>query len=62
MNQFLKNLSDEQKVDALLYGSEKLIFSPNTKILRHTIQFLKAPNTLTVFFSKRNCQLIILKE
>lgn len=31
MNQFLKNLSDEQKVDALLCGSEKLTFSPNTK-------------------------------
>ena len=41
MSKSLKIFSDEQLLNVLLYGSEKFIFSANTKILRPAIKFLK---------------------
>ena len=42
MNQTLRRISDKQLVIVLLYGSENVIFSTNTKTLSHTIKLLKA--------------------
>ena len=42
MNQTLGRISDKQLVIVLLYGSENVIFSTNTKTLSHTIKLLKA--------------------
>ena len=42
MNQTLRRISDKQLVIVLLYGSQNVIFSTNTKTLSHTIKLLKA--------------------
>ena len=49
LNQSLKNFSDEELVNVLLYGSEKFTFSTNTKIQRHAIKFLKATERFDSF-------------
>ena len=41
MNQTWKNISDEQVVNILLYGSENFTFSTSAKNLSNTIKFLK---------------------
>ena len=42
INRFLKNFSEEQLVNVLLYGSENFTLDTNAKILKRTIEFLKA--------------------
>lgn len=42
MNQFLKNLSEEQLVNTLLFGSESFTFDIKANSLRRTIEFLNA--------------------
>ena len=38
----LKNFSEEQLVNVLLFGSENFTLDTNTNILKRTIEFLKA--------------------
>ena len=42
INQSLKNFSEEQLVNVLLFSSEKFTLDTNANILRRTIEFLKA--------------------
>ena len=42
MNQSLKNFSEDQLANVLLFGSENFTLDTNSNILRHTIEFLKA--------------------
>ena len=42
INQSLKNFSEDQLVNVLLFGSENFTLDANTSILRRTIEFLKA--------------------
>ena len=42
MNQFLKNFSEEQLVNTLLFGSESFTFDIKANSLRRTIEFLNA--------------------
>ena len=42
IKQSLKNFSEYQLVNALLFGSENFTLDANTNILRRTIEFLKA--------------------
>ena len=42
INQSLKNFSEEQLVNVLLYGSENFTFDTNTNILKRSVAFLKA--------------------
>ena len=42
INQSLKNFSEDQLVNVLLFGSENFTLDANANILRRTIAFLKA--------------------
>ena len=42
INQSLKNFSEDQLVNVLLFGSENFTLDANANILRRTIEFLKA--------------------
>ena len=42
INQSLKNFSEDQLVNVLLFGSENFTLDANVNILRRTIEFLKA--------------------
>ena len=42
INQSLKNFSEDQLVNVLLFGSENFTLDANTNILRRTIEFLEA--------------------
>ena len=42
INQSLKNFSEDQLVNVLLFGSENFTLDANATILRPTIEFLKA--------------------
>ena len=42
INQSLKNFSEEQLVNVLLFSSENFTLDTNANILRRTIEFLKA--------------------
>ena len=42
INQSLKNFSEDQLVNVLLFGSENFTLDANANILRRTIKFLKA--------------------
>ena len=42
INQSLKNFSEDQLVNVLLFGSENFTLDSNANILRRTIKFLKA--------------------
>ena len=39
--QSLKNFSEDQLVNVLLFGSENVIFDTNVNVLRRTIEFLR---------------------
>ena len=42
INQSLKNFSEDQLVNVLLFGSENLTLDANANILRRTTEFLRA--------------------
>ena len=42
INQYLKNFSEEQLVNVLLFGSENFTLHTNANILKRTNEFLKA--------------------
>ena len=50
INQSLKNFSEEQLVNVLLFVSENFTLDKNANILRCTIEFLKQPKALIVSF------------
>ena len=50
INQPLKNFSEEQLVNVLLYGSENFTLDTNANILKRTIKFLKATKRFNSLF------------
>ena len=50
INQFLKNFSEDQLVNLLLFGSENFTLDTNLNILRRTIEFLKTTERFNSLF------------
>ena len=50
INQFLKNFSEDQLVNHLLFGSENFTLDTNLNILRRTIEFLKTTERFNSLF------------
>ena len=48
INQSLKNFSEDQIVNVLLFGSENFTLDANANILRRTIEFLKATERFNI--------------
>ena len=48
LNEYLKNLSEENSLKFLLYGVEKFTFQMNSKILKCTKKFIKKSNRFSV--------------